>query len=38
MWELCLWGLSGEEQAHCSAGEKYFNYTIGGWLSAFCQK
>ena len=35
-----LWfrGLSREEQAHCSASEKYFNDINGGWVSAFCQK
>ena len=38
LWFLWFRGLSAEEQAQCSASEKYFNYTNGGWLSAFCQK
>ena len=38
VWLLWLRGLSGEEQAHCSASEKCFNYINGGGLSAFCQK
>ena len=35
---LWLRRFSGEEQAHCSASEKSFNYINGGELSAFCQK
>ena len=38
VWVLWLRGLSGEEKAHCSAIEKYFNYINGGWLIAFCPK
>ena len=38
VWFLWLRGLSAEEQAHFSAGEKSFNYINGGGLSALCQK
>ena len=38
MWLLWLRGLSGEEQAHCGASEKSFNYRNGCGLSPFCQK
>ena len=38
VWLLWLRGLSREDQAHCGASEKSFNYINGGELSAFCQK
>ena len=38
VWLLRLRGFSGEEQAHCSASEKSFNYINGGELRAYCEK
>ena len=35
---LWLRGWSGEEQAHCSASKKSFDFINGGGISTFCQK
>ena len=37
VWLLWLRGSSGEEQAHFSASEKYFNHINGGGLSEFAK-